>query len=104
MAKYMKDDRIKPPRQKYVEESEFVKAGRKSKRVNPGKSDHKHVYEDIHVIRYSKVHGKWYGLHFRGRRCVQCGKILCERFFLNKNELPQDLLELPLVEIGKESE
>ena len=99
----MKDDRFKPPRQKYVEESEFVKAGRKSKRVNPGKSDHKHIYEDIHIIRYNKVKGKYYGLHFRGRRCIQCGKILCERFFLNKNELPRDLLELPLVEMrGKQ--
>lgn len=99
----MKDYKIKSSRQKYLEEPETLKAGRKSKRVNPGKSDHKHVYEDIHIIKYNKVKGKYYGLHFRGRRCIQCGKILCERFFLNKNELSQDLLELPLVEMrGKQ--
>lgn len=93
MPKYMKDARLKKPREKNFEEREPKYFHKKIKEIKP-KSDHKHEYEKCIIKEQEGV----YTFLYLGRKCKYCNRIQKDKFLFT-NEIPEDVRDLPVVEV-----
>lgn len=102
MPKYMKDPKLKPPRDKRVELEDEVRKGHRSKRPSTPKSDHKHTYEDVFIIEHRHFSTGDFLFYYKGGRCTQCGKIMRDKWYLNRSDVPQEVMQLPEVHISSD--
>ena len=90
MPKYMKDPRLKPPRENRVELDIFIKYKKKAKSTNTQKSNHKHQYEKVLLSVIDKK--RQFSYECLGKRCTICGKISGgELLFLKSKEEIEEL-------------
>ena len=99
MSKYMKDPRLKPPRENRVELDENIKYKKKSKGTNAYKSNHKHKYENVVLQVINKK--TQFSYECLGKRCIICGKILGGKllFLKSKEEIEELTNGLPRVKV-----